>query len=127
MSFDRFGHKEFGHVMANAPCPHHRDGFACGAGAGEDLGLGRDAGMVDAPQLGNTRCDSGGNNHMVKTVEIVQPGTLSKAQFDAVLLQLAAIIAQGLVKLILARCCLRQIQLTAQLVLRFEQGNVVAQ
>ena len=64
---------------------------------------------------------------MVEAVKIVHVGPLPQPLFDPVLSQLTGIIPQGFVEFVLARRRAGQIQLTAQLVLRFEQRDIVAQ
>ena len=82
--------------------------------------------MVDARQLGHARGDAGGDGDLVVALEVVGLDTGAELDVDAGVGELVPEVAQGLVELLLARDAPRDVELTADVVGRVEERDVVA-
>ncbi len=84
--------------------------------------------MLDSRNVGGARADAGSEDHLVKTAAQEALGTLALAQIelDAALLQPLGKVAQGFVKLLLARDLLGEVELAADFARLIEQAHLMA-
>ena len=121
-------HQVFGHIEADTTGADHRHLLAHRLVITQDIEVAHHLGMLDTRDIGSARADAGGEDHLVKTAAQQALGTLALAQIelDAALLQPFGEVAQGLVKLLLARDLLGKVELAADFARLIEQAYLMA-
>ena len=121
--------QEFGDVEADAAGADDRDrARRPAAPPQEHVDIAQDLRVLEARNRGHARHDAGREHDLVERArrEVGGRRDSTEPDFDAGELQLAAVVAQRLVELLLARDALRHVELPADFARRLEQRHAVA-
>ena len=115
-------HDQFRHIKTNAASADYSNSFAHITVTLNHIDVADNRGMINPFNIGFTRRDPGGHNHMIKTLatQLLSGDSFIEANIHLMFLQHVPVVAQGLIKLFFTRNLLGKIKLTANLTCRIK-------